>query len=169
MEKKQTHIPYGFITALVMVVVTALLEVTKLSDKTGMQWISVLVFAVGIIMNARAYSAANDANVTFGQVFGSCFKASAIVALVMMLWGYLSFMIFPGMEARMIEKMQQDMADNSKISEEQAEKTVKWMQEHLRLMIVGGALFGMLLYGVISSLIGAAIAKKAPRQQFDIQ
>jgi hypothetical protein len=167
-KKKQTHIAYGFITALVAVIVNVILEVAKLSDKPAFQWLGMLILLIGLILNAQAYSKANDANITFGQAFGSCFKATAIVALVVTAWVLIAFMVFPNMETRMLEKAQNDMM-NKKMSEEQIDMAMKITRKYFKVFAVGGALFGTLAFGAIFSLIAAAIAKKNPRPQAAMQ
>jgi hypothetical protein len=169
MEKKtQTHITYGFVTGLAMVIVGAILEVTRLSDKPAIQWLGMLIMLGGLIMNAQAYSKANNADITFGNAFGSCFKATAIIALVSVVWMLIAFMVFPGMEARLLEKAQNDMMDK-KMSEEQIDMAMKFTRKNFKLFGVAGALFGSLFFGAIFSLIAAAIAKKKPRHQVTMQ
>jgi hypothetical protein len=163
--QKQTHIAYGFITALALVILYVIFEVTGLSDKSGVQYIGWVIFLAGLILNGIAFSKANDADVTFGQVFGSCFKAAAIVAIVMVIWTVVMFMIFPGMETRMLEKVQEGMASNKRASEEQLEKGMALTRKYFKVFLAAGALFGTLIQGVIFSLIAAAIAKKKPRPQ----
>lgn len=161
--KKQTHIAYGFITALAMVILFVLFEVAGLSEKTGIQYIGLAIFLLGLILNAIAFSKANDADVTFGQVFGSGFKATCIITIVMVLWTVIMFMIFPGMETRMLDKAHENMMANGKVSEEQVEKGMAMTRKYFKVFLAAGALFGSLIEGVIFSLIAAAIAKKKPR------
>lgn len=166
--RKQTHIAYGFITGLAMVIVNAILEVTKLSANPALQWLGMLIMLAGLILNAQAFSKANNADITFGQAFGSCFKATAIIALVMIAWGLIAFMVFPGMEDRMLEKAQDDMLKKN-MSEEQIDKAITMTKKYFKVFAVAGALFGTLFFGAIGSLIAAAIAKKKPRQQLTMQ
>jgi hypothetical protein len=167
-KKKQTHIVYGFITGLAMIIVSAIIEVAKLGDNAALQWLSMVIMLIGLILNAQAYSKANDADITFGNAFGSCFKATAIIALLMIAWGFIVFSVFPGMEARMLEKAQEQMSKGN-VSEEQADKAMEMTRKYFKVFAVAGALFGTLLQGAICSLIAAAIAKKKPRQQLTMQ
>jgi len=162
---KQTHITYGFLTSLALVILYVIFEVAGLSEKTGVQYIGWAIFLAGLILNAIAFSKANNADVTFGQVFGSCFKATAIVTIVMVVWAMLMFVIFPGMETRMLEKAQAGMSANKQVSEEQMEKGMALTRKYFKVFIAAGALFGTLIEGLIFSLIAAAIAKKKPKTQ----
>jgi hypothetical protein len=163
--KKQTHIAYGFITALALVILYVIFEVTGLSENSGVQYIGWVIFLAGLILNGIAFSKANDADVTFGQVFGSCFKATCIVTIVMVIWTLVMFLIFPGMETRILEKAQEGMASNKQMTEEQLEKGMAITRKYFKVFLVAGALFGTLIQGAIFSLIAAAIAKKKPRLQ----
>lgn len=168
--RKQTHIPYGFVTAIAMIIIGVVLEVARLTYKPGVQWIGMAVFLVGVIMNAMAFSKANDANVTFGQVFGSGFKTTAIIAIVMFAWSFIVPMIFPDVYDKGLEKAREDMEKNPKLTEEQVEMAMNMTRKYFKPLLHAGALFGTLIGGLIFSLIGAAVAKKAPRQQkFDFQ
>jgi hypothetical protein len=152
-----------------MIIVGVILEVTKLSDKRGMPFIGMAVFLGGIILNAMAFSKANNADITFGQAFGSGFRATAIVAIVMVVWSFISLMIFPDIYDRAIEKAQNDMSNKGEMSEEQMDMAINFTKKYFKVLMVAGALFGTLVMGAIFSLVGAAIAKKAPRQRVNIQ
>ncbi len=166
--KKQTHIPYAFITALVMIIVGVVLQIADLSMTPGMQWIPFLVMLIGLILNAQAFSKANDADITFGQAFSSGFKASAIIAIVFMAWSVISLYIFPEIYTQVIEKMQEEM-EKQQVSEEQREMTIEMTRKYFKVAAAGGAMVYALLFGAVFSLIAAAIAKKAPRPQTQIQ
>jgi len=167
MKKVQTHIPYGFVIALIMIVIGVIFQVAKISDKPGLNWIPFIVMLVGIVLNAQAYSKANNAQVTFGQVFGSGFKASAIVAIVFVAWSFIALLIFPEIYTKAIEKVQEDMATKH-LSQEQIDSTVKMTQKYFKVFMVAGALFGTMIMGLLFSIIGAAVAKKAPKQELTI-
>lgn len=161
MEKKQTHIVYGFVTGIIMVVVGLVLYVTGLAFKSqAMSYVAQIPFLIGVIMNAMAYSKANEGFVTFGNVFGSCFKMSMIVALVMTAWSFISMFVFPEMKDKALTMMQEQMVKNPKVTDEQVEMSVNMMKNNWNAILIAGAIFGTLFYGAIFSLIGGAVAKK---------
>jgi hypothetical protein len=167
--KTQTHIAYGFITALAMIIVGSIFQVLKMSTKPGIQYIPFLVMCVGLILNAQAYSKANNADITFGQAFGSSFKATAIIAIVFVAWSFIALMIWPDIYTQAIEKVQTDM-ESKHMSEEQMDMALGMTKKYFKPFMAAGALFGTLFFGAIFSLIAAAIAKKNPRQpQFTVQ
>lgn len=168
-KKNQTHIAYGVVTALAMIIIGVILEVTKLSYKPGLKYVSILAFLIGIILNAQAFSKANAADITFGQAFSSCFKMTAIIAIIMFVWSFIVIMIFPNMLEQSLEQARTEMANNPKLSEEQVDMAMNITRKYFKPLLHAGALFGTLFMGLIFSLIAAAIAKKAPRQQIQMQ
>lgn len=163
MEQKNTHLTYGLITGLAVIVVGLILHLTNMSFNTWAQYIGLLVFLIGIIMNATAFSKAHNADVTFGKVFSSGFKASAIVTLLMVAWTMVSMMIFPEIKEKGIEMAMESMAKQG-MSDEQIEQGISMTKNYFTPFAVGGALFMFLFWGAIFSLIGAAIAKKNPQR-----
>jgi uncharacterized protein DUF4199 len=164
MEKKQTHIMYGFVSGILMAVISLVLYLTGLSFKPGMegiQYVAYLPFLVGIILNATAYSKANDGFVTFGNVFGSCFKAAMLVTLVVLAWSVISMMVFPDMKEKALALARDKMAASSRnMTDEQMDAALNITKKYFSTFMIAGVLLGMLFYGAIFSLIGAAIAKK---------
>lgn len=161
MEKKQTHLMYGAVSGIACVILSLTLYVTGLTFKHP--YISMVIqipFLVGIIMNAIAYSKANDGFVTFGNVFGSGFKASMIIALLVMAWTVISMMIFPEMKDKAMEMQHTELAKNPKMTDEQIEMSMSMMKKYWTPILIGGSILGTLFYGAIFSLIGGAVAKK---------
>jgi len=167
MQRKQTHLTYGLIIGIAMIVVNAILLVTKLNTNPVLGMLGFVVFLVGIIMNGMAYSKANDADITFGQAFSSCFKATAVVALITVAWSLISLMIFPNMMEDAIEKARADMLAKGQLPEEQIEVALGYTRKFFKPLMIAGALFGTLFAGAIFSLIGAAIAKKNPQPVYE--
>ncbi len=163
-EKKETHITYGLITGVAMVIVGLILYLTGLAFKPGMQYVAYIPFFAGIILNALAYSKANDGHISFGNAFGSCFKASMIVALVIVVWSVLSMYIFPEMKEKALEMAREQMAKNQKMTDDQIDMSLTIAKKYWNAFLIAGAIFGTLLYGVVFSLIGAVIAGKKPTQ-----
>ena len=159
MEKKQTHIMYGFLTALAMIIVNIVLYIAGLAFEPWAQWVSYIPFVIGIVMNAMAFSKANDEYVTFGNVFSSGFKASSIIALTMLVWSFIFMMIFPEMKDKAMEMTRERMA-HQQVSDEQADQAIEMTKKYFTVFMVAGVIFGTLFFGAIFSLVGAAIAKK---------
>jgi hypothetical protein len=160
MEKKNTHIAYGLITGLVMVVILLGLYLAGLAFTPGMQYVQYLALLVGLIMNAMAYTKANDGYVTFANVFGSCFKAVMIVALVVTAWSLLSSFIFPEMKEKALEVMREQLSKRQKMSDDQLDTALNFYKKNWNILAIAGPLFNTLFVGAILALIAAAIPRK---------
>jgi hypothetical protein len=160
MEKKNTHITYGLLTGAVSIIVGLILYLTNLSFKPGIQYVSYIPFLIGVVLNAIAFSKANDGYVTFANVFGSCFKASMIISLVIVLWSLVAMYIFPEMKEKIMTAAREQMLKNPKITDEQADMSINMMKKYWTVLSLAGGIFYGLFFGALFSLVGAGIAKK---------
>ena len=165
MEKKNTHIMYGFITGIAMVIVSLIIYLLGAAFKPGVQYISYIPFLVGMILNGMAFSKANDGYVTFGNVFGSCFKGAMIVTIVIVVWSVASMYIFPEMKTKAIEIARQSMIDK-KMPDDQIDTALNITMKYWNVFLIAGGIFGTLFFGAIFSLIAGAIAKKKGENPF---
>lgn len=95
MQKKQTHVAYGLITALVLIIMNLGIVLSHQSGNKALGWLPLLAMMVGIIMNCIAFAKANNGDVTFGQDFMSGFKATMIIAVAYTAWAMISLALFP--------------------------------------------------------------------------
>ncbi len=166
MEQKQIHIPYGLISGIAMVIVGVSIYLAGFAFVKGMQYVAYLPLLVGVILNGMAFSKANDGYVTFGNIFGSCFKMSMIVTIVMVAWGLLSLYILPEMKDKAIEMARAEMAKNPNMTDEMMDMSINMMKKYYNVFMVAGSVFGSLVAGAIFSLIAAAIAPKKGERPF---
>lgn len=160
MEQKNTHVKWGLISGVLMVGITIALQLGGLDQKSFLGWLAYLPFVVGIILNAMAFSKANDGFVTFKNVFGSGFKASMIVTLLMIVWSVIYIYAFPEMKEKAIEMARAEMAKKPNMTDEAMDMGINIFRKGYTTIIISGALFGTLVMGVIFSLIGAGVAPK---------
>ena len=154
---KQTHFMYGGLTAFAYIIVSVVLYLVGLAFEPWTILVVYGIFLTGIILNAVAFSKMNDHYVSFGNVFSSGFKATAIIALVLLAWYFVSLWLFPEMREEGMEIARQRMEETN-LSEEQSEANLKITNSPA--VGVAGVIFGTMFVGAIFSLIGAAIAKK---------
>lgn len=159
----QTHKTYGLITGLIIVVLSAVVYVANLQQASWIQWVLYAVFLGGLIMNANAFSKANGGAVSFGQLFSSGFKATAIIVLLVVVWVVLSVYIFPDMKEKALELARQQMEKDGKLDEEMMDKALAISRNNFTTFLVMGSLFGYLVMGCIFSLIAAAVTPKNKR------
>lgn len=160
MEKKSTHIMYGFIIGIIMVVIGLVQHLSGMKMTSGMQYIGYIPLLAGLILNAIAFSKANDAFVTFGEVFKNCFKATMVATLIMVAWSLIAIAAFPEMKERAIETAHEEMMKNPQMTDEIMDMSLNFTRKYWNAILIASAIFGTMLYGAICSLIAAAIAKK---------
>lgn len=156
---KQTHTTYGLITGLATVIFSALMMVMKLDMDSSLKYVSYAIMFGGLIMNAMAYAKANDNYVTYGNIYGSCFKAVLIMSVLALLWGVIVLYAFPNLKDEVMSKMA-DKFERDGTPEEQAEMAMNVTEKYWGLMLTLGGLIGTMFMGAFLSLIAAAIPKK---------
>ena len=128
--------------------------------RTGMTWLVEIPFFVGILLNAGAYSRANNNYVTFGSVFKSCFMAVLIVMVVRLAWIPVSDHLFPHMKEQALASMREKMAKNPSANDEQVDMMTNMFTKFWGLIVIFGVVIGTLFMGAIYSVIAAAVVKK---------
>ncbi|HLO71939.1 MAG TPA: DUF4199 domain-containing protein [Flavipsychrobacter sp.] len=156
---KQTHTTYGLITGLATIIFGALMMVMKMEMDSGLQYVTYLIMLVGLVMNAMAYAKANDNYVTFGNVYGSCFKAVLIMSVLALIWGIVIIYAFPDLKDEVLSKMA-DKFEKDGTPEEQAEVAMNMTEKYWGVTMIFGSLIGTMFMGALLSLIAAAIPKK---------
>ena len=166
MKKKDTFPMYALLAGLLMIIASVTIYVTNSMFVKGLQYVPYLLLLLALILNARAYSKANDGFVTFGNVFGSGFKLTAIVTAIMIIWCFASLYIFPEMKDKIMENTQKEMAKQQKMTDEQMEMALNVTKKYWTYFLVGGTLFMTFFIGTIFSLIAAATAPKKGERPF---
>ncbi len=156
----QTHKTWGLYTGIAVILVSAVLYVTKMQAASWGRWVPIVVLLAGILANANAFSKANGGAVTFGQVFTSCFKATAIITLLGVAWVLISVYVFPNMKAEALEMAQREMEGSPDMTEAQLKMGMDGMRKYFTLITAGSALFGYMFFGLLASLVGGAVAPK---------
>jgi hypothetical protein len=162
MENKNTYIAYGLVTGLVIVIINIALSITGMIYKPEYRFVSMISyipFLIGIVMNAIAFSKSRDGFVTYGNVFGNCFKATLVITVVMVVWSAISLFVFPEMKDKITEMQREQMVQKN-MTDEQIDMAIGMTKKYWNLFMFLGAILGTMILGAIFSLIGAAVAKK---------
>lgn len=169
MEKKPvTHFVVGIVVGLTLIILFLAFYFTgNAFQKSAISYLPTLIFVIAIVYSVIQYAKANQGNVTFGSCFSYGFKASAVVAIVMAIFLTVFIISFPDYKESFLQFMTAEMEkSNSNLSDEQKETSVAMMGKFFNISVIGGGIFMNLLVGVIASLIGAAMAKKNPKDPF---
>ncbi len=169
MEKKKvtSSVMMAIVITLVLIVVNLVVYFTDLWREMWAAYSGFFLFFVGIIWVVVVHGKERENNVTFGKLFGFGFKTSAAVACLMILYTLLFNVLMPEAKERYLEFMREQTLKNPNATEQTADQAVKFVGDNFILFAVIGSIFWFLILGCIASLIGAAVAKKQPRPEFE--
>lgn len=166
-QKVSTPVQKGLIISLILIVFGLALYFTDQYMNKGLSYLQYLILIIGIIWSCNVYAKQMNGNVTFGNVFAHGFKTTAFVAALMAVYTFLAVkFIFPEMTDKIMDATRQEMQKNNQLSEEQISQSIEMIKKFFLPFAIGGIIFVFAIVGAISSLIGAAIAKKNPRDPF---
>lgn len=165
-KKPISHFVAGVIIGAVLIIYSLILNFTGKFQDRALGWVAYLLFVVGLIMFINMYGNAKNNEVTFGGLFSYGFKTTAIATLLIVICLVIVISIMPDFKQKILDAMRKGMEDQGKMDDDKIDETVKWFSKNFMLFVIGGTLFMYLLFGVIASLIGAAITKKKPVNPF---
>lgn len=166
-QKPISHIVAGLIIAAILVIYSILLNFLDLSQNQSLGWVSYIILIGGLVLFVNLYGKSRNHQVSFGNLFNYGFKATSIITLIMILFIVIFFMVFPEFKDKIVDAAREGMEKQGKMSDDQIDEAMQMFNRNFILFTGGGALFMYLVLGCIGSLLGAAIAKKQPRNPFD--
>jgi hypothetical protein len=171
METKiTTPIIKGVIITLLLIVYGLIIYFTGQIQNQALSYGQYVIFLAGIIWSCVNYSQQMNANVTFGNVFAHGFKTSAVIMVLLLIYTVVALnFLFPDIVDKSMEISKQKMEESGKLSDSQIDQQLTMVKDHFTLFAVAGIVIGFAILGAISSLIGAAVAKKKPRDPFGNQ
>lgn len=158
----------GIIISLILIVYGLIIYFVDGMQHPALSYVQYALFLAGIIWACVSYSKQLNANVTFGNLFAHGFKTTAVITVIVLIYTILAFkVLFPEMVDKSIEITRQKMEASGKATDSQIDQQVSMMKDHFTLFAVVGVIIGFAVLGLISSLIGAAVAKKNPKDPFN--
>lgn len=171
MEQQQvtSHIFKGLIISLVIILFGLIIYFTGQITNQALGYVQYLILMGGIIYACISFSNQKSGDVTFGEVFSHGFKTTTVIAAVMCVYTIISLkFIFPEMIDIIIRESRRSMEEKN-MSDSDIENAMDMMKNNFVPFAIAGILFMFALIGAISSLIGAAVAKKKPKNPFENQ
>jgi NADH:ubiquinone oxidoreductase subunit 6 (subunit J) len=164
--KVTTPVIKGLIISLILIVFSLALYFMGQTTNQGLSSIQYLIIIGGIIWGCIIYSNQMNNNVTYGNVFAHGFKIAAVVTVIMIVYTVIALkVLFPDMVNVILDKTREQMAEKN-MSDEQTETAVNMTKKFFVPFAIGSILLMFMIVGCISSLIGAAVAKKNPQGPF---
>lgn len=159
----------GIIIALILIVLQLIMYFTDNMNNSSLGWIVNLIFVVAIIYFVYQEAKAKSGQLSFGNLFAHGFKISAIVTLIMIVWGILMFkVIFPNLQDQMMQMQRSELLKKG-LTDDEIQQSEEIGKKFFMTFVIGGTIIIYALLGVIGSLIGAAISKKKPKNQAPFQ
>ncbi len=160
----------GLIISLILIITGIAVYLIDGMKHPDLNYIQYAIFLTGIIWACVSYSNQLNANVTFGNLFAHGFKTTAVITVIMLVYTLLAIkVIFPDMIDKSIEMTREKMEAEGKATDEQIQQGLTMMKDHFVMFAVVGVIIGFAIMGAVSSLIGAAVAKKKPQDPFGNQ
>ena len=169
MQKKVTSaLTTALVISLILIVLDLVAGFTHIKFETWWRWIPTVVLCIALIWACINYANQKDNLVTFGNVWGFGFKTSAFVAVITLVYSFLSiYVIFPETRDLVIDESRKQMEAQGKLSEDQIDQALEMTRKFFVVGLVIGVVVGTLIAGALASLLGAAFAKKKPVTPFE--
>ncbi len=166
-EKIITPVQKGLLITLVLIILGLAIYFSGQLGNKSLSYLQYLAFTGGIIWGCVYYAKQMNGNVTFGNVFAHGFKTTAFIAAAMAVYTFFSVkFLFPDIIDKTVEIAGSQMRENKDLTDDQIEQALKMTREYFVPFATGGLLLMFSILGAISSLIGAAVAKKKPQDPF---
>lgn len=156
---------YGLILGIIGVVISIFTYFTGMMER-GEQWpfyIYYVIFAVFIFLSISKFKKHNAGLLTFGEALKVGLATAIISALVTGLFGLvLHYVVDPELMNRAMETAREKLYENPRMTEEMIDQSIA-MMEKFSNPLIGTAIGigGSAIFGLIYSLIGGLVMKKA--------
>jgi hypothetical protein len=158
---------YGLLAGLIGIIISFVLNVSHL-EQSPAKWLSILVLIAGIILGQKAFRQANGQYMSYGQGLGVGVVVAGVSAVLSAVFSYIYVtFIDPDMTARILDKARADLEARGNMSDAQMDQAMHWTAMFVQgPALVGIALVGGLIMGLLISLITAAVLKN-PKPEFE--
>ncbi|MEM7101962.1 MAG: DUF4199 domain-containing protein [Bacteroidota bacterium] len=160
----QVSTKYALIGSLLLIIAGMALYMMGVMNNTVSNVINLVVMSIAIVLGLRTYRDETlGGSLTFGQGFGTGMLISLIMGVLMAIWTYV-FMAFvaPDFIEKILDMSRESMIDRG-MDDDTIEQAMKQTAAFMTpAMMSVFAVVGTLLFGLVISLISAAIIQKKP-------
>ena len=170
MEEKKTMSIYtkGILISMIVIVLGIAGYLSGIAFNGWYNWAVNGLLFIGIVIACIHFANENEGFVTFGKVFSHGFKVSAFVAIILVIYSVLSMqLIFPEIKEKAMEMSRQQMEEKGNMTDDQIDQAISFTKKYFLAFAIFGVLIGTVLFGLVASLVGAALAKKKPVNPMD--
>ncbi|MBV7531570.1 DUF4199 domain-containing protein [Chitinophaga sp. sic0106] len=158
----KNHIGYGLTAAIIQFVISLGLYFAKLNTEKWPSYLSTAILVVIVILSCLDFAKKNPGS-TFGTIFANGFKTTAVATVIGIVLSVIMLLIFPDIKEMSLEAARKQMEEGGKVTPDQIESALELTNRMFYAFLIGGILVGSLVFGLIASLIGAAVSPKAKK------
>ncbi|SHM72057.1 Protein of unknown function [Chitinophaga jiangningensis] len=156
----KNHIAYGLTAAIIQFVMNLGFYFAKLNTEKWTSFLTTGVLVVAVILACLDYAKKNPGS-TFGNIFANGFRTTAVITVIGVLLAVVMVLIFPDIKEISLEAARKQMEEGGKATPDQIETALDLTKRMYYAFLIGGILVGSMIFGLIASLIGAAVSPKA--------
>ncbi len=161
-----TGIKFGLITACILVIYNATLQMSGLITNSALSFIGLALLIAGVIMSMRSFKNLNGQLMSYKQGLSIGTVTASLAGIIGQLFNYIYVNMIDDSNAILLMEKQREKLEKSGIDAQTIEKTMELMKKNTYspLSILWGALASILV-GFIISLVIAAVMKKASPEE----
>ena len=167
MKKSSDVLSKALLISLILIVADLIGGFAHLRFTSWFKWVSAIVILSSLIYVGINYGKQHD-EVTFGKVFGYCFKMSLLISVFMLVYTFISvYVIFPEFTDQALQNAREGMEAKGGLTEEQIDAGMAITKKFMQPVPLGIFSFVVTLFVcTIGSLLGAAFARKSEPNNF---
>ena len=155
-------VKFGIIGGLISIIISLTLFFTGMELKTVLKWLPTVAMIAIIILGLKSVADENkNREITFGTLFKTGMIITTIIAIISIVYFlvYINF-IDTGFIEKVLDASRVQMAEKG-LGEEQIDNAIEMTKKFMSPgIMVAFSLIGNLVFGAVTSLIGAGIFKK---------
>jgi hypothetical protein len=167
MKKSSDVLSKAILISLILIVADLIGGFAHLRFTSWFKWVSTVIILSSLIYAGITYGKQHD-EVTFGKVFGYCFKISLLISVFMLVYTFISiYVIFPEFIDQALQNAREGMEAKGGLTEDQIDQGMAMTKKFMQPVPLGIFSFIITLFVcTIGSLLGAAFAKKSESNVF---
>lgn len=167
MKSSTSPASQGLVLGLILIVIALITYFFKLEQSRWLQYLSYVVFLGGVIGAIILHGKEINYHSTFGNYFGHGFKVAATVTAMMVIYLLILIFVFPDFKEKALEMSRKAMEENKNMSADDINTAMEWTKKLFVPILLGTSVLAYLFFGVVASLLGAAVTKKSNERSFE--
>ncbi len=162
-------IKWALIYVVTAIVVIFLYQFSNLSLNSPVRYLSNIPFIAFLLLAQKEFKEQQGGYIKFGEAFSAGFKYALFAGLILAVFMYIYVgFVNPELLAKSVEEQRDKMMEKNGLSSEQVDTAIEVSKKYGAIIASVSQVIGSAIFGVIISLIGAAIFKKE-RSAFDME